>query len=180
MYDNTVATNTANQSGVVAVKNLIEKTDLNNEFIGRAEKAIEALNVKSSNIGSILATITSIADQTNLLALNASIEAARAGDAGRGFAVVADEIRKLAEGSGVATSQIRQIVEELQGESNNTVAIMNEVKLVIGEQTHAVSDVNTVFKQINESISIITNQINDVNYSIDDISRDKDEIVKCY
>ncbi|NLI89336.1 MAG: methyl-accepting chemotaxis protein [Epulopiscium sp.] len=177
MNDSANIASKANESGLVAVEELIEKTDLNNKSIARAEEGIEELNNKSNNIGAILETITSIAEQTNLLALNASIEAARAGEAGRGFAVVADEIRKLAEDSGEATNQIKMIVEELQGESNNTVRLMNEVRVVLGQQTDAVSDVNEVFNEINQAITTITEQINNVNIAIDDISKDKDRIV---
>ncbi len=167
----------ANKSGIIAVKELIEKTNSNNQSMIRIENAIEQLNTKSNNIGGILETISSIAGQTNLLALNASIEAARAGEAGKGFAVVADEIRKLAEGSGDATDKIRQIVEELQIESNNTVSIMDEVKLISQEQTNAVTSVNLTFDKIYRSIEMITNEIENINNSIDIINDDKDEIV---
>ena len=177
MHENANAANDANQSGINAIRHLMEKTDLNSKSIVRVEKAIEELNKKSSNIGSILETISDIANQTNLLSLNASIEAARAGEAGKGFAVVAGEIRKLADESESSASQIRNIVEGLQLETNNAVQMMKEVKLTINEQVTSVDEVEKVFDKINESVGVITGQIGRISTFIDTISDDKDHIV---
>ncbi|MFC4167655.1 methyl-accepting chemotaxis protein [Teichococcus aestuarii] len=83
--------------------------------VQNTEAAMQEAAASSRRIGQISGTINGIAAQTNLLALNATIEAARAGEAGRGFAVVAQEVRQLANSSGQAAREIRQLVDETTG-----------------------------------------------------------------
>ncbi|MCH7322603.1 methyl-accepting chemotaxis protein [Solibacillus sp. MA9] len=91
------------------------------ETMASTSATVEKLGRKSDDITSIISTITAIAEQTNLLALNAAIEAARAGEHGRGFAVVAKEVRKLAEQSQQAASEVSSIVRSIQTEVNSII-----------------------------------------------------------
>ncbi|HCD46109.1 MAG TPA: hypothetical protein DEQ64_20755 [Lachnoclostridium sp.] len=74
-------------------------------------RAMDEINVSSSNISKIIKAIEDIAFQTNLLSLNASVEAARAGQYGKGFAVVADEVRSLAARSAKAAKETADMIE---------------------------------------------------------------------
>lgn len=97
--------------------------------------AIEQISaVKRINI--LADTILQITSQTNLLALNAAIEAARAGEAGKGFAVVADEIRKLAEESSKAITDIQEVVEIVNPSVDNLVKSSTEILNFIESQVN--------------------------------------------
>lgn len=103
-----------------AERTLTGMTEINSK-VEQTAKKILSLGEKSQAIGNITKLIDDIAEQTNLLALNAAIEAARAGEAGKGFAVVAQEVRRLAERSSESTEEIRQLISEIQGETNATI-----------------------------------------------------------
>jgi methyl-accepting chemotaxis protein len=80
-------------------------------------RTMEGIHSSSRKVSEIVGVIDEIAFQTNLLALNAAVEAARAGEQGRGFAVVAAQVRVLAQRSGEASKDIKQLVAAALGEA---------------------------------------------------------------
>ncbi|MGF1503280.1 MAG: methyl-accepting chemotaxis protein [Paracoccaceae bacterium] len=80
--------------------------------LAAAEEAVRSVGAASDQIARHGEAVQELAERTNLLALNASIEAARAGEVGRSFAVVAQEVRRLADSSRAAATDIAAEVGE--------------------------------------------------------------------
>ena len=125
-------------------------------------EAVNAMKVIAEKI----TIIEEIARQTNLLALNAAIEAARAGEHGKGFAVVAAEVRKLAERSQVAASEIGQLsgtsvdvaektktmLAKLVPDIQKTSELVREITAASKEQASGADQINAAIQQLNQVV----------------------------
>jgi len=109
--ERTAALATSGHSGLERMKQTMQHiTDAS----GTIHHRFMILNERARAITHVITTIAKVADQINLLSLNAAIEAEKAGDYGLGFAVVAAEIRRLADQTASATTDIDRIITEMQ------------------------------------------------------------------
>ncbi|MDQ0352225.1 methyl-accepting chemotaxis protein [Alkalibacillus filiformis] len=169
--------NTVNQKGLSQMNQLSEYSTESKQQFEQAEGVVKELNDQIQKISDFIHTINDISEQTNLLALNASIEAARAGEDGKGFAVVADEVRKLAEQSSQSTEEIRKIIEDVKGQSNQAINQMNEAKTTTDSQNEIVETTVQVFNDIGSSVQNITKSVEQNVQAIQDMSQYKDHVV---
>ncbi len=164
-------------SGQEIIRDLNVKTAENHEKLNTINATVDEINQAAENAESIIAFIENISNQTNLLALNASIEAARAGEAGRGFAVVADEIRKLAEDTTNATSEIRELIMNIQSISKNAVENVDEIQALTDVQNESIENTNATFNSIITALQEITTNISKVSELAKDMDNSKEEII---
>ncbi len=170
------ASNLSNE-GIKIINELNLKTEETNKKSQEINRVIKGINDFAENAQSITILIENIASQTNLLALNASIEAARAGEAGRGFAVVADEIRKLAEGTSTATSDIKNIILNIQERSNLAVTTMQEVNEITNTQNETIKKTGEIFNFTSSTLNELLVKINKIKENTQEIYNAKETIV---
>ena len=127
-------------------------------------EAVEGTVKAMTQIAEKISIIEDIAYQTNMLALNAAIEAARAGEHGKGFAVVAAEVRKLAERSQVAASEISTLtsdsvkvaekagilLEKMVPDITRTAELVQEISAASEEQSSGVGQINSAMQQLDK------------------------------
>lgn len=171
-----VETSKIAQEGAQTVDKSVDEVNEIADTVGESSQRIISLGERSKQIGDIVNVIKDIADQTNLLALNAAIEAARAGEQGRGFAVVADEVRKLAERTAKATSEISGMIGAIQNEVDDAVVSMDEATKKVGSGVRNVTmagvSLNNIVQSVNglqamiQQIASATEQMSTVSETI--------------
>lgn len=139
------------------------------------EKSLK-LEKSSGEIGNIVEMISKISQQTNLLSLNAAIEAARAGESGKGFAVVAEEVRKLADSSKEATSEIEKLIEVIRNEITDVIENIRKVYEEARRGSSLSRDAGDKTKEIIKKIEMTTEEVGKIAGAIEEQSTAIDDI----
>jgi methyl-accepting chemotaxis protein len=173
--------------------NATQTEKISRQSAKEAEASGEAVNRAVTAMQTIAEKITivqEIARQTDLLALNAAVEAARAGEHGRGFAVVASEVRKLAERSQVAATDIGAVSTEtvkaartagdmlasLVPNIRRTAELVTEISAACREQDIGASQINEAIQQLDQVTQQNASAAEEMTATSDELSSQAEEL----
>jgi len=162
-----------------------EAVDRVSEAVGEVQQGSQAvkdhmaeLGSRVEGIGAIMNVISDIADQTNLLALNAAIEAARAGEAGRGFAVVADEVKKLAEKTMQATTEVGATITGIRSGVAEAVAGVERSVATVARVSELSRDSGSSLREIVTLAEATSDQVRAIATASEEQSATSEEITR--
>jgi methyl-accepting chemotaxis protein len=141
------------QVGRKAVEDSVTAMGAVKDQTGSIAESILMLAEQAQAIGEIIVSVNDIAEQINLLSLNAAIEASRAGEQGKGFSVVANEIKALADQSKKATTQIRQMLGEIQKATNTAVMVTEQGTKSVNDAIKTVNEAGTTIRALADVIA---------------------------
>lgn len=144
------AENTAQTENIA--RQAAQDAETSGAAVGDAVKAMETIAEK-------IMVVQEIARQTDLLALNAAVEAARAGEHGRGFAVVASEVRKLAERSQEAATEISGLSGETVRSAQSAGDLLKNLVPDIQKTSELVTEISAANNELNAGASQISEAI---------------------
>ena len=168
-------TSNSRETEKIAVKASSDIIDTK-ESVNATENSMKLIATKISIIGEI-------SRQTNLLALNAAVEAARAGEHGRGFAVVAAEVRKLAERSQLAATEIDEVsaksvyVAQKSGQMlNDVVPNIQKTADLVQEITASSVEQSAGSEQVNSAIQVLNNVVQENAATAEEMAAGSEEL----
>ncbi|WP_035139052.1 GAF domain-containing protein [Fischerella muscicola] len=154
------------ETGGSAMDLTVENIMVLRETINETGKQVKRLGESSQKISRVVALINEIAMKINLLAINTKIEAAHAGEEVQGFVAIAQEVGILAAHSSAATTEIEEIVANIQLETSQVVKAMElgttqvmEGTRLVQNTKHNLNHILDVCRQIDQlvhSISVAT------------------------
>lgn len=168
----------ASETGIDTMKRLVNARGEASTIVVETEEAADKLKNRVQSIRIVVELIKGISDQTNLLALNASIEAARAGEQGKGFAVVAEEVRKLAEQSKDATSEIASTIGEVQEEVIRVVSVVHKLKDIADVQGEVTNEAEEAFQTVMSVVETIVTSVEDISNEVNKLGDEQKQITE--
>ncbi|HZX47312.1 MAG TPA: methyl-accepting chemotaxis protein [Clostridia bacterium] len=178
ILENSKKIKASTDKGINIVEELKERNEDSNRASEQIKQVFVTLEESTGSIDGIIGDIDDIAAQTNLLALNAAIEAARAGETGRGFAVVAEEVRKLADDSLRATSQVKEIVANIREKMASVQEAVDTGQQVAQHQNSAVQETIEFFKNIAAAVDGVVKSIGEISENSRNINDNKEDLVR--
>src|SRR5688500_18087206 len=141
-----------------------------------SEQAKAKLEAGREAIEGTIAGFKGLTDLVVQLPWSAAREAARSGDAGRSFAVVAAEVRKLAQHTRAATSQIALTIGELTREAG---AVTSEIKTGVERSRAAQTgfgQISDTVREVSEIVGMVDRQTEGIAHSTNMIQTSVDRV----